>query len=36
MNSLLGLYTGNIKVDFDKCISTPQLMSRVSKEVCKM
>lgn len=24
---------GNIKVDFDKCIATPQIMSRVSKTV---
>lgn len=31
-----GIKNGNIKVDFDKCISTPQLMSRVSKEISKI
>ncbi|KAL8131871.1 hypothetical protein AgCh_007687 [Apium graveolens] len=31
-----GIKNGSIKVDFDKCISTPQLMSRVSKEISKI
>ncbi|KAM7503321.1 hypothetical protein LguiB_002225 [Lonicera macranthoides] len=30
-----GIKNGNIKVDFDKCIATPQIMSRVSKTISK-
>ncbi|KAA8526275.1 hypothetical protein F0562_008522 [Nyssa sinensis] len=31
-----GIKNGNVKVDFTKCISTPQLMPRVGKEISKI